>query len=62
VEITDFPGSVQGLTVVDDDGFATIYLNAKMCCEMRETIIEHELRHVRRDDVHNGVRILRAEA
>lgn len=47
------PYPVRGVTVVDEYGEPTIYLNARHSAEQHRLTYEHELRHLRGDDVYS---------
>lgn len=50
VRLVDLPFGVVSLVMIDEDGIANIYLNARMNDEMRRRGYEHEHEHIRRDD------------
>ena len=55
VRYTDFPISVEGLTVPNDDGTFEIYINALLPEEKQAETLAHELEHIRRDHFYNDV-------
>ena len=46
----DMPNGVKGATYFSEDGFANIYINPRLSIFEQRATIEHELRHVKRDD------------
>lgn len=61
VRLIELPEKVRGMTVVDADGFANIYLNARSSLAEQQKALRHELEHVRRDDVYSDVGIREVE-
>ena len=61
VRLIDLPGKVRGMTVVEADGFANIYLNARSSLAEQQKALRHELEHVRQDDVYSDVGIREVE-
>ena len=59
VRVVDLPDVVGGVTVIDENGDYNIYLNARRADLARE--FRHEMRHIRRDDFHNGLPLSVAE-
>ena len=53
-----FPsGDIKGVTMIDSDGFASIYINIDLSPAEKRKTIRHELRHVERDDFYNELPI-----
>lgn len=50
IRYIDLPYSVKGMTVLDKNGFANIYINARLCYNIQQQAIKHELEHIRRKD------------
>ena len=50
VRLIDMPLDVCGLTAMDDDGFANVYLNARLSHERRQSTLRHELCHLQNGD------------
>lgn len=44
------PGSVNGMTVKDENGFFNVYINANLDYDTQQKTILHELCHISRDD------------
>ncbi len=55
VRLADLPAKVEGVTIPNDDGTFDIYINALFCEEKQQEILEHELRHIRRDHFYNDI-------
>ncbi len=49
VRVVDFPPTVEGVTVPNDDGTFDIYLSSRLSPARRKECLEHELRHIFRD-------------
>lgn len=60
----DLPYSVDELVSVDEDGFASIYLNARHSYEQQKKGLRHALRHLAGDDFNNDkdIRTIEREA
>ena len=50
LRIVDLPHSIRAITLLDDDGWYNIYINARLNAHMRKKAYEHELEHIRRGD------------
>ncbi len=61
VRYLDLPTRTRGVTVEDDNGFFNIYINSKLSVEMQKEALEHELRHIQRNDFATDVSLLAAE-
>ncbi len=55
VRLADLPAKVEGVTIPNDDGTFDIYINALFFEEKQQEILEHELRHIRRDHFYNDI-------
>lgn len=62
VRLVDLPGTIYGCTRLGADGFANIYINAKLSPEARKKAFQHEIRHIERDDFYNNKPIQEIEA
>ena len=62
MRLIDLPYSVGALVSVDDDGFASIYLNSRLTVEKQKKCLRHELRHLADDDVYNSKGIIEVES
>ena len=61
IRLVALPESIEGLTVLDNDGFANVYINSCLSYENRERVAWHELQHIIRDDAYNNLDIHEAE-
>lgn len=61
VRYINLPSSIEGITVVDEDGFYNIYINKSLSFESRKRVVAHELGHVSRDDFLSDTDICRIE-
>ena len=58
IYFTKFPtGTIKGVTMIDPDGFASIYINVDLSPAEKRKTLKHELRHVERGDFYNGLPI-----
>ena len=62
VRLLDMDVGVQGVTKVDETGFANIYINARLSLDKRREALKHELRHYIRDDMNSEEDIRTVEA
>lgn len=61
VRVVDLPPGIGGAVMVDDEGFANIYINARHGRDAQLRSLEHELLHVKRGDIYNDMTILEVE-
>lgn len=61
VRVIDLPPGIGGAVMVDDDGFASIYINARHGRDAQLRSLQHEIMHVQRGDVYNDMTIFQAE-
>ena len=54
VILMPFPGDIYAAVRLSPDGYPTIYINDKLAPEARKKALEHELRHLTRDDFYNA--------
>jgi len=59
--LIDLPYPVRGLSAVDENGDPMIYLNARHSAVQHQLTYEHELRHLRGNDVYNDIPLEEAE-
>ena len=55
-------GAIKATVTEDSEGYATIYINEKLAPEAKKRAFLHELRHLRRDDLHNSKSINEVES
>lgn len=61
LRIVKLPRRVEGVTVVNNDGTFSIYLNELLSEEERRETLDHELRHIRLEHFYNEVPLPNAE-
>lgn len=61
LRIVRLPRRVEGVTVVNNDGTFSIYLNELLSEEERRETLDHELRHIRLEHFYNEIPLLNAE-
>lgn len=49
VRFVDFPASVRGVTIPNDDGTFNIYISSRLSEARRKACLDHELRHIFQD-------------
>lgn len=62
VRIVELPASVRGVTVPNDDGTFSIYINALYADEAQRRTLRHELEHIARDHFYKAEPLERQEA
>lgn len=53
VYLIDLPDDVRGAVRLDEDGFASIYINSRLSEQTKKAAFLHEIRHIRRNDHYN---------
>ena len=61
IRLLDMPYSVGAVVSYDHDGYASIYLNARLSREDQRRGLRHELRHINNNDLYNNKGIIDAE-
>lgn len=61
IRFIDLPPAIEAATCVDLNGFANVYINARLSFEARRRAIKHEMRHIRRDDTYSDSNIREVE-
>ena len=64
VRMVDLPYKVGAMVAFDEDGFASIYLNARWPRDRQKKALRHELRHIENNDAYNDkdIRAIEREA
>lgn len=62
VRLIDLPYSVDEMVSIDEEGFASIFLNARHSHEQQQKSLRHALRHLDKDDFYNDKDIRTVEA
>lgn len=55
------PGDIYGAIRMDEDGFASIYINNLLAPEQKKKTLDHEVRHLKRNDFCNDLSIYDCE-
>lgn len=55
VRLVDLPCGIVAFTLLDEDGFYNIYINARCSKDMQNKGYEHELEHIKRNDWYNSM-------
>lgn len=50
VYMVKLPGDVRGAVRLDEEGFASIYINDDLSPEEKRKVFRHEIRHIHRGD------------
>lgn len=62
VRLLDLPSGVRGVIALGEDGFASIYLNARLARRQRWDELAHELKHLLRGDMYSDADIRQIES
>lgn len=62
VRLIDLPPGIGGAVMEDEDGFVSIYINARHGHDAQRHDLDHEIAHVDNDDLHNADGIEAVEA
>lgn len=62
VRVLDLPPAVRGVTVPNDDGTFSIYINALYDTDSQRRALEHELEHLARDHFYKEAPVAAQEA
>ncbi|MBR6114659.1 MAG: hypothetical protein IKQ10_05675 [Oscillospiraceae bacterium] len=62
VRVIALPSAVRGVTVPNDDGTFSVYINAVLDADVQRKALEHELAHLARDHFYKAAPIARQEA
>ncbi|WP_312281175.1 hypothetical protein [Oscillibacter sp.] len=55
IRYIDFPASVEGVTIPNNDGTFDIYINQRLCPKKQQLKLAHEIRHIRNDHFYNDI-------
>ena len=61
VYLVKLPGTVHGAIRIDNDGFASIYINEQLSPQAKRAAFLHEIRHLQNDDMYNDKSIYEVE-
>lgn len=62
VRFVNFPPTVLGVTVPNDDGTFSVYINARLGDDARRETLQHELEHMARDHFYRDAPVGAQEA
>ena len=62
VRVIELPHTVRGVTVPNDDGTFSVYINAAYDAGVQRSTLEHELEHLARDHFYSAAPIAVQEA
>lgn len=62
VYLVPLPATVRGACRVDDEGFASIYINDQLSPQAKKAVFLHEIRHILRDDHYSPAPIRQVES
>ena len=62
VYMVKLPGDVRGAVRLDEEGFASIYINDDLPPEEKRKVFRHEIRHIRRGDHFSPASIRQVES
>ena len=62
VRVIELPASVRGVTVPNDDGTFSVYINSLYDTQTQRETLEHELSHLARDHFYTAAPIAQQEA
>ena len=62
VRFVDFPPTVLGATLPNDDGTFSVYINARLGDDARRETLRHELEHMARDHFYRDAPVAAQEA
>ncbi len=57
-----FPGDIQGAVRIDENGFASVYINSALGPAEKREVLNHEIRHLERGDHMSHATIYEVEA
>ena len=61
VYLIKLPATVRGAVRIDNDGFASIYINEQLSPQAKKAAFLHEIRHLQNDDMYNDKSIYEVE-
>ena len=62
IRVVELPAAVRGVTLPNDDGTFSVYINALYDDETQRETLEHELEHLARDHFYADTPVARQEA
>lgn len=61
IRLIDLPYSIGAMVAIDEEGYASIYINSRHPVEKQRHNLLHELKHLERDDVYNDKSVYEIE-
>lgn len=61
IRLIDLPYSIGAMIAIDEEGYASIYINSRHSIDKQKRNLLHELKHLERDDVYNNKSIYEIE-
>ena len=61
VYLVKLPGDIKGAVRIDEEGFASIYINDDLSPKAKKAVFLHEIRHIKRNDHTNTKNIQEVE-
>jgi hypothetical protein len=61
VYLVKLPATVRGAVRIDNEGFASIYINEQLSPQAKKAAFLHEIRHLQNDDMYNDKSIYEVE-
>lgn len=61
VYLVKLPATVHGAIRIDNEGFASIYINEQLSPQAKKAAFLHEIRHLQNDDMYNDKSIYEVE-
>ena len=61
VRIIPFPANCDGAVMLNDDGTYSVYINANTSVAMQYNALQHEINHIKNDDMYSDKSIIEIE-
>lgn len=61
VRLVELPRRVEGVTVPNNDGSFSVYINSLLTDEQRQKVLDHELEHIEREHFYVDMPVTRME-
>lgn len=62
IRLIDLPFSIKAMVVLDEEGFPNIYVNSHLSYEEQKKAVQHEFKHILRNDAYNQDSIFAIES
>lgn len=60
VRTVKLPGSVRGITIPNDDGTFSVFINSDLSEECTDKTVDHELNHIKKDHFYDDTKTIEA--